>query len=180
MMRGRRNRRRNRGRRASPVGARRKLNVADLNGCPILAAIVGASAESGPGFLLALIVLVMGGDASGKIRPRREDRSMKKRSPRPGSGRGMGFPIFYRSAIGERSRTGDAFGHQFLPRGKNFGGGIERPEPQGPGDAEGESWDVEDVRRFPSGQLSCGSVAVIPHRLDLGEVTGDGLAPGGF
>ncbi len=74
MMRGRRNRLRNRGRRASPVGARRKLNVAYLNGCLLLAAVVGASAESGLGFLLALIVLVMGGHVSGEIRPRREDR----------------------------------------------------------------------------------------------------------
>ena len=51
------------------MGARQKLNVAYFNGCLILAAVIGASAESGLGFVLALIVLVMGGYASGEIRP---------------------------------------------------------------------------------------------------------------
>ena len=40
------------------MGARQKLNVAYFHCCLILAAIVGASAESGLVFLLALIVLV--------------------------------------------------------------------------------------------------------------------------
>ena len=51
------------------MGARQKLNVAYFNGCLILAAVVGASAESGVVFLLALITLVMGSYASGDIRP---------------------------------------------------------------------------------------------------------------
>ncbi len=51
------------------MGARQKLNVAYFNGCLLLAAIVGTSAESGFVFLLALIVPVMGGYASGEIRP---------------------------------------------------------------------------------------------------------------
>ncbi len=62
---------RRRSRRAFPGGARQKLNVAYFNGCLILAALVGASAESGLVFVLALIALVMGGYASGDIRPRR-------------------------------------------------------------------------------------------------------------
>lgn len=68
-MRGHRNRRRHRT--SSSPGARQKLNVAYFNGCLILAAFVGAMTGSGLAFLLALIVLVMGGYASGDIRPRR-------------------------------------------------------------------------------------------------------------
>ena len=71
-MRGHRNRRRRR--RSSPAGARQKLNVAYFNGCLILAAVIGASTGDGLVFVLVLIVLVMGGYASGEIRPRREDR----------------------------------------------------------------------------------------------------------
>ncbi len=67
-MRGHRNRHRRR--RSSPAGARQKLNVAYFNGCLILAAIIGGSAESGLVFVLALIALVLGGYASGDIRPR--------------------------------------------------------------------------------------------------------------
>ena len=66
-MRGHRNRHRRR--RSSPGGARQKLTVAYVNGSLIFAAILGASAESGLVFLLALIVLVMGGYSSGEIRP---------------------------------------------------------------------------------------------------------------
>jgi len=50
------------------VGTRHKLNVAYLNGCLILAAVIGASTGDGLVFVLVLIVLVMGGYASGEIR----------------------------------------------------------------------------------------------------------------
>ncbi len=52
------------------MGVRQKLNVASFHGCLILAAVVGASAGSGLVFLLALIVLVVGGYVCGDIRPR--------------------------------------------------------------------------------------------------------------
>ena len=49
--------------------------MAYFNGCLILAAIIGASAESGLVFLLALIAPVLGGYAIGDIRPRRRGGS---------------------------------------------------------------------------------------------------------
>ncbi len=53
------------------MNARTKLNVAALNGCLLLAALVSTLARSWAIFLLALAALVAGGIASGDIRPRR-------------------------------------------------------------------------------------------------------------
>ncbi len=56
------------------MSARNKLNVAAVNGCLLLAALVGAMAESGAVFLLALAALIAGGIAGGDIRPRPRGR----------------------------------------------------------------------------------------------------------
>jgi hypothetical protein len=56
------------------VNARNKLNVAALNGCLFLAALVGAMAESGAVFVLALAALIAGGVVSGDIRIRPRGR----------------------------------------------------------------------------------------------------------
>ena len=56
------------------MNARNKLNVAALNGCLLLAALVGAMAESGAVFVLAFAALMIGGIASGDIRPRPRGR----------------------------------------------------------------------------------------------------------
>jgi len=59
---------------ASPVNARNKLNVATVNGCLLLAALVGMMTESWAVFLLAFAALVAGGITSGDIRPRPRGR----------------------------------------------------------------------------------------------------------
>ncbi len=56
------------------MNARNKLNVAYVNGCLFLAALVGMMAESGAVFLLALAALIAGGVYSGDIRPRPRGR----------------------------------------------------------------------------------------------------------
>jgi hypothetical protein len=56
------------------VNARNKLNVAAVNGCLLLAALVGAMAGSRTVFLLALAALVAGGIARGDIRLRSRNR----------------------------------------------------------------------------------------------------------
>ena len=56
------------------MNARNKLNVAYANGCLVLAALVGAMAESSAVFLLAFAALMIGGVASGDIRPRPRGR----------------------------------------------------------------------------------------------------------
>ncbi len=56
--------------RHSPVNARNKLNVAAINGCLLVAALVGMMAESGAVFLLTLAALIAGAIASGDIRIR--------------------------------------------------------------------------------------------------------------
>ena len=56
------------------MNARNKLNVADINGCLVLAALVGMMAESWAVFVLAFAALVAGGIASGDIRIRPRGR----------------------------------------------------------------------------------------------------------
>lgn len=56
------------------MNARNKLNVAAINGCLAIAALVGAMAESGAVFLLAFAALIAGGIAGGDIRARPRGR----------------------------------------------------------------------------------------------------------
>ncbi len=56
------------------MNARNKLNVAAINGCLLVAALVGMMAESGAVFLLAFAALIAGGIAAGDIRPRPKGR----------------------------------------------------------------------------------------------------------
>lgn len=56
------------------MNARNKLNVAAVNGCLLLAALVGMMADSGTVFLLAFAALVAGGVAGGDIRIRPKGR----------------------------------------------------------------------------------------------------------
>ena len=56
------------------MSARTKLNAAYFNGCLLLAAIVGAAAQSWAVFLLALAVLVGGCVIGGEIRPAKRSR----------------------------------------------------------------------------------------------------------
>jgi hypothetical protein len=58
----------NRGRR-QPVGARRKLNSANILGSVLLAGVIGAIFDSWLAFVLAAIVLVAVNVHSGDIRP---------------------------------------------------------------------------------------------------------------
>ncbi len=53
------------------MGAREKLNAAYLNGCLIIAAVVGLASGSWVVFGAVLAVLVGGALYSGEIRPRR-------------------------------------------------------------------------------------------------------------
>jgi hypothetical protein len=56
------------------VNARTRWNVAAVNGCPLLAALVGAMAGSGIVSLLALAARIAGGLAGGDIRIRPRGR----------------------------------------------------------------------------------------------------------
>ena len=56
------------------MNARNKLNVAYANGCLLLAALAGMMAGSSAVFLLAFAALMIGGVASGDIRPRPRGR----------------------------------------------------------------------------------------------------------
>ncbi len=56
------------------MSARNKLNVAHTNGCLVIAAFVGMMTESWAVFLLAFAALMIGGVASGDIRPRPRGR----------------------------------------------------------------------------------------------------------
>lgn len=56
------------------MGARRKLNVAYVNGSLFLAAVVGLLAQSWVVFFLVLVVALIGNFVTGEIRPRGRSR----------------------------------------------------------------------------------------------------------
>ena len=51
------------------MGARQKLNVANIVGCVLVAAMIGALCSSVPIFAIAALVLIAGAIESGDIRP---------------------------------------------------------------------------------------------------------------
>ncbi len=56
------------GQRERGVGAKQKLNAANVNGALIVAGVIGLITGSWPIFVLALIVLVVGSIYAGNIR----------------------------------------------------------------------------------------------------------------
>jgi len=65
---------RNRTERRESMGARNKLNAAYVNGAVIVAGLIGLLIQSWRIFVIALIVLLIGGLLSGGIRPQGRKR----------------------------------------------------------------------------------------------------------